>query len=310
MTAIEHRISEGLHAYGEGLDMTAQDIDRLEDELELRRQAPRRQRQGSLWQGVVAACAVSGVVLGALALGDDLRGETPPAAPPSLTPAQLEGIWRVSGSDWLWRFSPEGTLTQSNTPDLLAGVGSTSASTARPTPGGFILEDAGDPPGCFGIWAATISAEGRMRATEAGHSDACPEGTDPSPLGTWELTRVSPVSVAGAATMPDRAPSDPRSATYPALLSGTWLLRGTGTLLTVNASADYALHDLGAADEPETGRVDARSDGVVTFTPDDGSGCSAVYRSAVLTNTSMDTHLADSSCNRLAGTSDTWIRLN
>ena len=98
--------------------------------------------------------------------------------------------------------------------------------------------------------------------------------------------------------------------THPALLTGTWLLRGTGTLLTVDASAAYALQDLGATDDPETGSVSVRPDGTVTFTPDNAPECSAVYGSVTSTDTALDTALATGSCTRLAATSDTWIRLN
>ncbi len=148
-----------------------------------------------------------------------------------------------------------------------------------------------------------------MRANEASQSAACTGSSlDPSFVG--HFTRVSPVSVAGAATMPDRASSDPRVVTHPTLMTGTWLLRGTGTLLTVDASAGYALQDLGATVDPETGSVIVRPDGTVTFTPDNAPTCAADYGSITSTATAVDMELATGSCNRLAATSDTWIRLN
>jgi len=310
MNETERRVSEGLRAYGEGLTLTTEDIDRLEEQLDWTERAPRTERRGRLWQGAVAACAVTGLVLGALALRDDLKAETPPAGSPPVTRAQLEGIWRVADSDWLWRFGADGEATLSNTPNLLTGTETTTAFTVRPAPGGFIAEnDPGEPEGCSMVWAATISPEGVMRARETGQRVGCTVALE-TPVELWEFTRVSPVSVAGAATMPDRASSDPRDVTDPTLLSGTWLLRGTGTLLTVDASAGYALQDLGATDDPETGSVSVRPDGTLTFTPDNDSACTAVYGPVTYTDTALDTELATGSCNRLAATSDTWIRLN
>jgi hypothetical protein len=109
--------------------------------------------------------------------------------------------------------------------------------------------------------------------------------------------------------MPDRASQEPRVVTDPTLLTGTWLLRGTGTLLTVDASADYALQDLGATADPETGSVVVQPDGTLTFTPESAPSCTAVYGSVSYADT-LDTELAPGSCNRLAARSDTWIRLN
>ena len=180
MNAIERRVSEGLRAYGEGLIMTTQDIDRIERELETRRPASPSPRRVRFWQGAVAACAVTGLVLGAFALRDDSEASTQPAGPPPITLAQLEGIWRVADSDWLWRFGADGTVTLSNTPNLLTGVGTTPAFTVRPTPGGFLAEnDPGEPEGCSMVWDATISPEGRMRARETGQRVGCTVALEP-----------------------------------------------------------------------------------------------------------------------------------
>ena len=309
MNSIERRVSEGLRAYGDGLSMTMQDIDRLERSLELKEQASPTQRRGKFWQGALAACAVTVLALGALALRDDPGGETRPAGPPPVTLAQLEGIWRVADSNWLWRFGADGTVTLSSKPNLLTGVGTVRSFTVRPAPGGFIAENGpDDPEGCYVFWAATISARGLMRATETRQSPACPGALDPDVV--WDFTRVSPVSVAGAATTPDPASQEPQPVTDPTFLTGTWLLRGTGTLLTVDSSANYALQDLGATDHPETGSVSVQPDGPITFTPHTAPACTAAYGPVTSTDTSMDTQLASGSCHRLAARSDAWIRLN
>lgn len=148
-----------------------------------------------------------------------------------------------------------------------------------------------------------------MSAHGTGQTAACTGAADP-PGGVWEFTRVSPVSVVGAATLPDRVSQDPLAVSDLTLLTGTWLLRGTGTLLTVDASARYAIQDLGATANPQTGSVSVRPGGRVTFTPQNSHGCAAVYGSVTSTDTALDTELATGSCTRLAATSDTWIRLN
>ncbi len=310
MNAIERRVTQGLRAYGDRLGVTTEDVDRLEGQLDLLEPASRDERRGRFWQGAIAACAVTGLVLGALALHHDLGDKAQTDGPPPVTLAQLEGIWRVAGSNWLWRFTADGRVTLSGAPDLLTGVGTTTAFTVRPTPGGFTSEN--DPTGlrgCSAAWAVIIAPEGRMSARGTGQTAACTGAADP-PDGVWEFTRLSPVSVVGAATLPDRASQDPLVVTDLQALTGTWLLRGTGTLLTVDASARYAIQDLGAAADPQTGSVSVGPSGRVTFTPQNTLECAAVYRSISSTDTALDTELAAGSCTRLAATSDTWIRLN
>ncbi|WP_392543814.1 hypothetical protein [Oryzobacter telluris] len=309
MTTIERRVSEALRAYGEGLEMTTQDVDRLEQELELRERAPRPPRQGTVWQGLVAACAVTGLVLGILALRGDPEA-APPAVPPPVTLAELEGIWHVDGSRWLWRFGADGRVVQSDEPNLLTGKGTATAFTVRPAPGGF--DSGGDPfeaVGCSARWAATISAEGRMRLHGTGQSPECIGPEDPGEPD-WHFTRLSPVSVAGAALRPDPATTGPIPVTDPGHLRGTWLLQGTGTLMTIDASASYAVQDLGAGTAAYRGKVAIATDGALTFTSDLAPRCPAVYASARSTIGSLDTELAADSCQRLGGLADTWIRIN
>ena len=117
MNTLERRITDALRAYGEGLDMTAKDIDRLEQELEPRQEAHRQQRRNRIWQAAVAACAVTGVVLGALALRGDPEPPKVPTGPPAQTTKGLEGIWLLNdGSGYLWTFSVDGKLRYTNQP--------------------------------------------------------------------------------------------------------------------------------------------------------------------------------------------------
>ena len=315
MNTTERRVSDLLRAYGEGLEMTTQDIDRLEQGLEQKQtkdRVTRRHRATRIAQAAVAACAVTGVVLGALALRNQPTPQ--PVGPPPVTLTQLEGIWRVDdGSGWLWKFTADGKLVQSHEPDLITSAVPSDAIRVRPAPAGFVLQGPTDDPKCVGAWTASISNEGRLVAREPAETAACPGDdnvVDPAGAQTWVLTRVSPVTVAGAATVPGSTVWQPRPVTDPVFLKGTWLLRGTGTLLTVDARAAYAVQDLGSGAEPVTGTVTMRPDGTVTFAPKEKATCTAVYSSAVYSETELDLPLAKGSCARLGGTNDSWIRLN
>jgi hypothetical protein len=324
MNAIERRVTEALHTYGEGLEMTAQDVDRLEHRLEAKQKkdlAAHRLRRTRLLGAAVAACAVTGVVLGALALRNDMADRSQPAAPP-VTLAQLQGLWRVDGSDWLWRFTSDGRLVMSNRPDLLTATVPVEAPVVRPAPGGFTMSDPATP-GCPHRWSASISADGHLQATEPPESAACPGSDGVAGRGaSWSLVRVSPASVAGLSATPNFEAMDPTKVAFENQdrLRGTWLLRGTGTVLTVVENEypqdvhtfTYAVQDLAASTEPRTGTMRARLNGQVLFWPPDGTAppCTIEYESVVTRNSSLEAKLAASSCDQLGGSTDTWIRLN
>lgn len=324
MNAIERRVTEALRTFGEGLEMTTQDVNRLEQELEQKRvkhAAARRRQRNRLFQAAVAACAVAGVVLGALALRSGPEPTPGPAVSPPVTLAQLEGIWRVDGSDWLWRFTTDGRVIVSDKPDLLTAAVPGDAPVVRPATGGFIVSDPASPP-CEARWSASISADGHLHAVQPAETPACPgEDGIAGPGSTWDLTRVSPASSAGRASTSNFTPIGPVKVALEnqdAYLEGTWLLRGTGTLLTVVKEADpaaheftYAAQDLGATTEPRTGTMRARLNGQVVFWPPEGTGsCTIEYESVITDGSTLDATLAAGSCDRFGGVNDTWVRLN
>jgi hypothetical protein len=325
MSTFERRVSELLRGYGEGLEMTTQDVNRLEQELEQKRaakQAQSRGRRNRIFQAAVAACALIGVALGAMAVRSKPDPTPQPASPGPVTLEQLEGIWRVDGSPWLWRFTADGHLVQSEKPDLLTRAVPRDAPVARPAPGGFIMSDPAFP-GCDARWTATISAEGHLQATEPAETKACPgEDGIASPASSWDLTRLSPASPAGRASTSTFLPIAPVEVTIEnqdAYLGGTWLLRGTGTLLTLVQNKypqdvhlfQYALQDLGTNAAPRTGTARARLNGQVLFWPPDGTGsCTVEYESVISRGRTLEAKLAASSCDRFGGVNDTWVRLN
>ena len=326
MRTFERKVADLLRGYGEGLEMTTQDINRLEEELEQKRagqRAAHKQRRNRIFQAAVAACAVTGVVLGALALRDRPAPE-PSGPPPPVTTTQLEGIWRVDdGSGWLWRFTSDGKLIQSRKPSLLTDPVPVDAPAVRPAPGGFVVQGPTDDPKCVGTWTASISAEGRLVAQEPAETAACPgdnKVVDP-PGDPWRLTRVSPVSVAGSTATSAFNAIEPTAVTLEnqdLYLAGTWLLRGTGTVLTVSPNPQdaqtfaYAVQDLGgSADGPETGTMRARLNGEVIFMPRwPTDPCTLDYESVVTRGNSLEAKRRPGTCGRVGTGNDTWIRLN
>lgn len=309
MNTLERRVSEQLRAFGEGLDMTTQDIDRLERQLEQKQETSRKQRRRRIWQAAVAACAVTAVVLGALALRNDAERPKAPAGPPSLTITDLAGIWRVDGdtTPWLWSFTADGKLTHVEVPEAWTGTDS-EEWTFTPAPGGFTEVSPGGDTACHATWAATISPDGRMRATVKQASATC--GVQPGP-DVWAFTRISPVSLAGA-TMSSNWPSSSESkVTQPAQLHGTWLLKGTGTVLAVNDSGRFVVQDLGQPDGKHSGSVTVQKDGSVLLPGLNGLGCTVVYRSMTTRNNTLEAaRPLGTDCGLPDAPSHTWIRLN
>ena len=260
----------------------------------------------------MAACAVTGVVLGALALRNGPEPAPQPAGPPPLTRAQLAGIW--SYDSWLWTFHADGRLTQTDAPYDPEAHSSGDAMTYGPAPGGFVQHTGSGATACDLTWAATLSAEGVLRATETKESGAgCGPGSpaDPgAPPEAREFTRVSPVSVAGAnlaLLWPTVAPEP-----VPDLVKvrGTWLLRGTDTILTIDEAGRYALRTFDTLNQPESGRASVPTAGSLVFTPLRSPTCPARYQQVTSRNSTMEATLATGSCLRLFAATDTWIKIN
>jgi hypothetical protein len=121
---------------------------------------------------------------------------------------------------------------------------------------------------------------------------------------------VSPRSEAGSAATSLFPPSAPRAVPDEAALKGTWLLKGTGTILGITSSGAFILQDLGTMTQAETGTVAVEQDGSAVFTTDGAANCPATYDSVVTRGNSFDAHLVAGSCTQLGSTTDAWIRLN
>lgn len=323
MNTFEQRISDGLRDYAEGRDMTVDDVDRLELEFEhllARRDETRRtERRTRIWQGAVAACAVTGVVLGAMALGNDPDAAPRPAETPPITNNTLTGIWRVDGEDAggaLWYFRPDGTMITATTAAALIDDSEGWAVTS--TTDGFTLDNGkSGTDACDFTAASSMNPSGRMVLSMTTTTPSCP---DAKSAGDWELTRISPLSVSSATLAPVWPRTEPEVLTGTPKLVGTWLLRGTGKVLAVAPApagqeptwnyARYALHDLSESGAAETGTVEWQDDGWVFVLTPSGSTCSKAFEMAVYRTAALVTTVATGSCGLIGGSTDTWVRLN
>lgn len=315
MSATERRVSELLRAYGEGLEMTSHDIDRLGRELEQKQakdQAARQRRRTRIVQAAVAACVVTGVVLGALALRSRPPTVPVPVAPPAPTMTQLAGIWREEpqqGQDpsgFLWSFTPQGLAIDSGPDDLFLPQ---ATHLLALVPGGFTITDT-EAPDCTTRFDASISPEGHLRATVATSTPTQGRMCDLQKGDPLDLTRISPLSPASEAltsVWPAR-PATPVKGV--GVLRGTWLLQGTGRVLTITGTGEYEVRDPAQVDRNRKGRLSVAPDGRVTVTAADDAKCTATYRPTTTRYNAFDTVLDGGGCARLGRAGDQWIRLN
>jgi hypothetical protein len=284
------------------------------DELVAAGRSMRRRRVGVVASLVAAAVMV--LVLAGTALWRTELVETLPAAP-SLTAADLAGVWMVNETDssgHLWHFTADGRRTTTNTPEEYLALEQDLEPISIGAADVLTIPALGND--CRGT--VQLGPEGTMTLTPLGGATACKILTSDE---EWRLIRVSPMSPAGAALTghPNPKPSTPTAAPADmSELAGTWLLRGTGTLLVVRDSSsnasEYVLDDDG--DVPtladQRGTATLRPDGGLVLHPTKGGeqGCDTVYERVLTTGNTLKADLAATSCGRPGGVSGTWIRLS
>jgi hypothetical protein len=332
MTLDERHLTTALRTYARAVEVTDADLELLESRVRERihPSSPRGPRNRP-WQWAVAACAVTALVLAVTALWRaEVRG-TAPASPASITPADLAGAWLAvdeDGGGWIWYFTANGGVHQSNRvadqldssafdptsePDFTLEPGNIVSFVDYVGPGDSISSE---PLPCRAM--AGLAPEGRMTLTPISGQNLCGLLDDGR---ARHYVRVSPISVAGAALVqaPGRHGAGPAfEPEYMVDLAGTWLLKGTGTVLYVNRTGlregEYVLDDDGDAgtDPDEVGTVALRPNGGAVFHPTDGTGgaCYRVYQRVLTTTTTFEAELDDASCGVLGGSNGTWVRLN
>jgi hypothetical protein len=101
-------------------------------------------------------------------------------------------------------------------------------------------------------------------------------------------------------------------------VTGTWLLRGTGTTLVVvptsSIEGEYVLDDDGDgwSAPDERGSVTLRPDGSVVLSPTEGDDrpCATVFRRVLTTGATLEGEAAENSCGWIGRQQGTWIRIN
>ena len=314
MTIDERRVTTALREYARDVDVTDDDLDRLEARLH-ERLHPAARRSRRPWEWAVAACAAAALVLAVTALWRTRAEETMPATPPEVTSADLAGVWLSEyprGGGWLWQFTLDGRIGFTQT----ARTYVTLSEHREP----FTLEgDVIDFPASGARCRATVrqSDEGRLRLTPVPDVAGCDLFDDGD---VWDFVRVSPVSVAGATLVEGPNEDDRRPATEPDSMTdvaGTWLFEGTGTVLVVVRSSpregEYFLDEEGDGVRPDQrGTLVLPPDGGIVLRPAGGAeqGCETVYSRVVSTGVALRLELAGSSCGRLGAARGTWVRLN
>jgi hypothetical protein len=316
----EVRIATALHRFADGLSVRDLDVDRLEAEFQ-RRVQPQRGRapRPSRWDWTVAACAVLGLVLGAIAIWNDTHREVEPARP-SLQLSDLVGLWREHGTEgylgWLWEVHADGTTGTFSSPQgYLSGL---DWPRSRVTVSGDVATevldkttDAGAP--C--ITQSRIELSGFTDMTTTTVRDNCT--TVPSVL---HFTRISPVPLAAPITSSLFGSTRPAGAISDVdQLVGSWIDADTGRLLVIvpplrGKDCAYLLDDDGdgMVHPDQRGAVIVRPDGSVQFLPDDGGGsaCPNVYSRVTTDLATLQAVVDTAACPGAAPSAVRWIRLN
>jgi hypothetical protein len=336
MSMDTQRLGEALKTYGNGVEMTTSDVDRMQRDLHDRLGQGRGPRRSRI---ILAAAAVLLLVAGVVGGTVWLR------RPDTTAPAVPSGPSGWGTQDGMWFLSAQsGQSSQSGQPpDALASV--RAAGTESDFPGAqplvhpvtpapawpwrmegpnYVL-DATDQQGqlCRNTAARHDQGDGRTDFDSATlDGPGCGGATSAPPSGAFRLSPVSEASVEGARQVLDARSGNTVTApmTDPVQLDGIWLLAGTGVLLASDEAdsggSDYLLDDDGDIDRnPDVrGRLTVGSDGRITLT---SSACAdTVMANTVLRGATAMTELVLTAtvdadpCNRFGGqTALTWIRV-
>ncbi|KRE40983.1 hypothetical protein [Knoellia sp. Soil729] len=319
MSILEARAHDAMHQVMDGLDVTDEDIGRMEDDLRAALAGPGRLqgRRGGRrrWRLAVAALvAVVALAAGAVLVTDDSPPARPAGAAPveaRLLPPELVGLWReVPHSPYVWQFTDDDRM--GNTPTAtgyLTGEIVAMAVTRR-VADRYTATNA----------TAACSTEFRIRTTPAGVTVTALGGTcaDYESGDEFTLERLSP-GVPRAQALVPRFPEGETVVGLPtSLLDGTWFHPESGSVLVIGrghtgSSLTYVLDDDGdGATDPDhrgvlTVMLDRSIRGRASGTGD--TGCAPQFAEVVSNAATMTTTGLDGGCVP-AGTRQTWIRLN
>jgi len=319
MSILEARAHEAMHHVVDGLEVTDEDIGRMEDDLRaalaghgrLRGQRGGRRRWGLAVAALLTAVAVG---RGAALVADDtsparLSGAAP--AKPRLIPPELVGLWReVPRSPFVWQFTDDDRM--GNTPTATGYLtGDVVAMTVtRRVADRYTASNS----------AAACSTEFRIRMTPAGLVVTVLSGTcvDDRDGDEFTLERLSPGVPGPQALEPRYAKADATVPLSVHVLDGTWFHVQSSTLLVIGtghagSSLTYVMDDDGdgSTDPDQRGLLSVGPDRSIRALPSgvDAAGCTPQFTNVVTDSATMTTTGLDGGCVP-AGSRQTWIRLN
>ena len=334
MNAMEGRTREALHRVADGLIVSEHDLDRMEgnlmtllDSRPTDEHAPPRRRKD--W--AVAAAAAVALVVSGVAFWEANHDSSPtqpavrPAPSPSLVPPELVGLWQNHESPWLWEFTDDGRILNTESADgYVRGAGDLrggdGAMTIVERHGNvYTLKDS-NPTSTDTADTATGPANGcgtriQVVAPETvTYKDEC-SGDAGIAL---RFERVSPRDPAAPALEPRFPQGVARLVTEGSQLEGSWVNTATNRVLMVGQPSagngrGYVVDDDGdgSVRPDQRGALTVGADGSVRPQPQTSAkgGCAPVFSKAISYVATLVTTSGPNGCFP-AGSTQTWLRLN
>ena len=328
MNARELRTRDALHRYADDVQVSEQDLDRMEGALTrllTDTVEPQRARR-SAQDWLVAAVAATALVVATLALWQVNHQQATPAvrdgsSAPLIAP-ELVGLWlNTPDSTWLWEITKEGRIGWADTPEAyLRGEAAQARVTAREADLYTVAYDDHQGQSCTRQLRAVVVQPGSM--TMAASVGVC--GRDGSWVGDPDLVpdedplHLRHVSPGETGTPPLAVPFEREKAAAlreVAQLRGVWVDGVTGTVLvmglpTVDGALTYVMDDDGdgSTRPDQRGTISAR-DGSTSVHPLEGDArCAPVFRDVVTDVATMTTTSGPGGCAP-EGSTQTWQRL-
>jgi hypothetical protein len=261
MTLKEQQLTEALTSYAEAVRMSANDLDRMQDDVRRRLDPPRRPRERLIVAAVATLVLIAVLVGGAWWLR---RPADPlPVSPQSV--GSLTGLWKYSDPVTRTLFVVRADNTGRDYPNARALVRHLTGDPFTVTNDGqHVMVDGTDGQGraCRSVQAIVSQSDGFL--AQGPPTLTGPGCSSPSPYGST-LTRLSPASAA-TRDLPATTEGPAMPVTDAVQLDGVWRLQGTGLVLAADETVGPAAYLL-----DENGDIDAAPDGQGALTVrDDG----------------------------------------
>jgi len=320
---LEAGTREALHRVADGLVVSEQDLDRMEEDLMTlldAKAAPRELVRGPRrrWDWAVAALALLALAVGGLALWRADHRPTPPAAPPStrtsgLMAPDLVGLWHTVGGSWIWEFASDGRFGYVDTSSAYLRGEALRITTTDRRGELYTVTEVEASETCVSEFSIRTTA--RDKATFSVLRSQCHSETVGSEV---LLERVSPRSGSSAPLEPALKRATARAVTSVLDLLGTWVEPSSGTVLAVggqrvgDTSVAHLMDDDGdgSVSPDRTGMIELADDGSLRAEPTTttAGACAPVFTGARTDHATLTTTSGPGGCFP-AGSSQTWVRV-